>query len=129
MYPYNGFVLYIDSAACVDATTYQGVSYTISLTGTCPAAFLFDDSEHTTSAQDPYHGTCTAASCYGAQFAITPTTTPVTVNQPFGAVPTSLGSPSTPVDPKHLVGVDWEFNATGTSACTGSLTIDNIKFY
>jgi hypothetical protein len=127
MYPYSGFVVYTNGPSCINASAYSGVSFTISgLMGTCSVVFSFGDSDHTTPASDPMRGACTATSCYASQFAVTASTTSVA----FGATPDTPGQPVATVDQAKFTGVQWQFKpATGSTAgCTGSMTVDNIKF-
>lgn len=129
MYPFSGFVLFLDGPACVNATSYTGVKFTISaLTGACTVVFSFNDSEHTMASDDPNRGTCPAtATCYGSQFAVTAATSMV----PFGATPSNAGQPTATVDAGKLMGVEWQFEpmSGSTTGCTGSITVDNISFY
>jgi hypothetical protein len=61
--------------------------------------------------------------------------TPRTVKQPFSGGGTQ-GSPATPIDPTRLIFTLWQFivpiaadDGSATPMCTGSVTIDDIKFY
>jgi hypothetical protein len=124
MYPYNGFSLYVNGPGCVNANTYTGISFKISsLTGTCPLEFGFSDSAHTLPSSDAARGSAPAGS-YSAGYTVTASTTSVN----FAATPTSPGSPAALVDPKKLIGIQFQFKAMGTTACTGSFTLDDIKY-
>jgi collagen type VII alpha len=124
MYPYNGFSLYVNGPGCVNANTYTGISFKISnLTGTCPLEFGFSDSAHTLPTSDAARGSAPAGS-YAAGYAVTAATTGVN----FAATPTSPGSPAALVDPKKLIGIQFQFKAMGTTACTGGFTLDDIKY-
>jgi hypothetical protein len=129
MYPFSGFVLFLDGPACVNATSYTGVKFTISaLTGACTVVFSFNDSEHTMASEDPNRGTCPAtATCYGSQFTVTAATSMVA----FDATPANAGQPTATVDAGKLMGVEWQFEpiSGSTTGCTGSITVDNISFY
>ena len=127
MYPFNGFAVFVDGPACVDASAYTGVAFTLSVTGNCRNLFLFSDSYHLTSTNDSVRGACTAASCYASQFAVTSATTSVA----FAATPTVLGAPVSTVYPAKLTGVQWQFSLPdgATTGCSGSFTVDNIRFY
>ncbi len=129
IYPYNGFGVYFDGPGCANGSSYTGVSFTLTVTGTCPAVFMFTDTEHIRGADDPSRGTCagTAAQCYPSQFAVTSATTMVA----FNATPTVTGMPTAIVDSSKLTGFQWQFNnpGTATTTCSGSMTIDNIRLY
>ena len=134
MYPYSGFVVYINGPACVDATTYTGVQFSIKGdVGTCGLVFSFNDAEHGSMSTDEPRFTGPSGS-YSPQKSLTVTTTAATVMVPF-ADPTFVnGSPSVatvPVDPKTLTGVQWQLtnSSTSTASCMGSITIDEVKFY
>jgi hypothetical protein len=129
MYPYNGFIVSFGGLACVNANAYVGVSFTISsltMTGSCNAVFEFTDSDHVTATVDPSHGTCTGT-CYPSDIPIIASTTMMA----FSATPSNPGKPTPTVDKGKLTGVQWEFQpaAGSTAPCTGSITVDNIKFY
>jgi hypothetical protein len=131
-YPYSGFAVYINGPACVDASQYTGVQFSISGdVGTCSLVFSFNDAEHgveTTSTTGETRATGPSGS-YSPQKAITVTSTAATVMVKFGD-PTG-GSPSTPVDPMNLTAVQFQLgnSSTSTAPCTGSITVDDIKFY
>jgi hypothetical protein len=132
MYPYSGFSAYMDGPACIDAIAYSGVSFTFSSTGTCQMVAAFNDSEHLRGADDPTRGVCTGSStmCYPSQFPLSPTTTPTTTTVAFNATPTVPGMPTTTVDKTKLATVEWHFrNTSTTSGCSGSLTVDDVRFY
>jgi hypothetical protein len=124
MYPYNGFSLYVNGPGCVNASSYTGISFKITdLTGTCPLEFGFSDSAHTLPSSDPARGSAPAGS-YAAGYTVTASTTSVS----FATTPASAGSPAALVDPKKLIGIQFQFKAMGTTACTGSFTLDDIKY-
>jgi hypothetical protein len=124
MYPYNGFSLYVNGPGCVNASSYTGISFKITdLTGTCPLEFGFSDSAHTLPTADPARGSAPAGS-YAAGYTVTASTTSVS----FATTPASAGSPAALVDPKKLIGIQFQFKPMGTMACTGSFTLDDIKY-
>ena len=54
MYPYSGFVVYINGPACVDASQYTGVSFSIKGDpGMCGLVFSFNDAEHGVATTTP----------------------------------------------------------------------------
>jgi hypothetical protein len=127
MYPFSGFALYVDPPACLDASAYQGVSFTLSnVTGNCPILAKFADSEHTASGDDMPRGAC-SGSCYGGAYSVTAGTTQL----PFSAIPTLAGMPATAFDPAKFISIQFQFQpaSSGTTSCTGSFTVDNISFY
>jgi hypothetical protein len=133
-YPYSGVVVYINGPACVDASQYTGVSFSIKGdlgTPACGLVFSFNDAEHGVMTTDP-NGEVRAtgpSGSYSPQKPVTVTSTATTVMVAFGD-PTG-GSPSTPVDPKNLTSVQWQFtnSSTATAPCTANITIDDVKFY
>ena len=125
MYPDNGFVVYVNGPGCLNASTYTGVSFTMTTTGTCNFIFSFGDSEHIKASDDPDRGTCAAANCYASQYSVTSATTMVT----FAQTATTLGSPATMVDPLKVTGVQWQMAGAAGAACTGTLTVKNISFF
>jgi hypothetical protein len=127
MYPFSGFVVYVDGPTCVNATAYTGVSFTLTGTlGTCQLVFSFGYADDLAATSDAMRGLCTAASCYPSQFMITTATTTVS----FTALPVTMGVPVVAVDKGKLTGVQWQLQpASGaTAGCTGSITVDNISF-
>jgi hypothetical protein len=134
MYPYSGFVVYMNGPACVDASTYTGVQFSIKGdVGTCGLVFSFNDAEHgTMSADDPrFVG---PSGSYAPQKTLTVTSAATTVMVPFNDPTLANGSPSVatvPVDPKSLTGVQWQLTnpSTATATCMGSITVDDVKFY
>jgi len=131
LYPYSGFGLFFDGPACVNASAYQGVQFTLSnvtnVTGPCQILFKFTDSAHSSSSDDPMRGTCSSAagSCFGGAFPVTAGT----VQMPFTAVPNFAGNPATLIDPAKLIDLQFQMQPSGTTACSGSFTIDDIRFY
>ena len=123
--------------ACVNASAYTGVQFTIggTLSAGCTIEFITVDREHSTIAN---HGTCpdsisTTTGCYGASKVFALPAIPTTVKVAFadqtggGAAPTSA-----PVDPGEILDVQWQVNipaSVGAGGCTGSFTIDNVDFY
>jgi hypothetical protein len=131
MYPYSGFVVYFNGPACLDASQYTGVQFSIKGdVGTCGLVFSFNDAEHgAPNADDPR--AVGPAGSYSPQFSIASmvTSSAATVMVPFTG-PTG-GSPMSAPDPMNLTGVQWQFSnsSTATDPCMGSITVDDIKFY
>ena len=93
-YPYSGFVVYINGPACVDASAYTGVSFSIKGdVGTCGLVFSFNDAEHGAPNPDDPRFTGPAGS-YAPQKALTVTSTATTVMVPFNDPTLANGSPS-----------------------------------
>lgn len=134
MYPYSGFVVYINGPACVDASAYTGVQFSIKGdAGTCGLVFSFNDAEHGAPNPDDPRFVGPAGS-YAPQKTIMVTSTATTMMVPFNDPTLANGSPSVttvPVDPKAITGVQWQLtnSSTSTASCTGTITVDDIKFY
>jgi hypothetical protein len=129
MYPFNGFVVFVNGPACVNANAYTGVSFTYSSTGTCSVFFDFGDADHTATSSDPDRGTCTGIACYGSQFAVTGSGT---IKMPFAGTPSNPGMPTAMVDAAKFTGVQWQLqpaSSTATTSCTGTVTVGDISFY
>jgi hypothetical protein len=123
-YPFNGFVLYIDGPACVDASAYSGMSFTLSGTlGTCNLTLAFAYADDLAATSDANRGLC-SGTCYPAQYSVTTSFTAVD----FGATPTVVGMPVPKVDQAKLLGVQWQLEPSGTASCTGNFTVDNVMF-
>ena len=125
-YPYNGFSLYTDGPACLDATGYSRVSFIVTGNlGACTLQFAFSYAEDVAPGSDPERGTCTtAASCFSAQYMITTSTTSVA----FTDTPTVLGVPLATPDKAKLTGVNFELLSPTNTGCTGSVTVTNVRF-
>src|SRR6187402_362200 len=68
-YPFNGFVLFFDGSACIDASAYDGVSFKLSgELGDCLLHFSFSYADALASTADPLRGKCTASNCYPAEY-------------------------------------------------------------
>lgn len=116
---YFGFGLYFSS--CVDASAYSGVKFTIAGDlGNCGISFATTFSDAVSPNDDP-RGACTLASCFPPSF---PVTTTGTLVVPFASV--SGGSPGT-IDPKSIIGVQWQMNTPLGIACTANFTIADVE--
>jgi len=135
MYPYSGFVVYINGPACVDASAYTGVSFTISGNiGTCGLVFSFNDAEHGAAGTADARFTG-ASGAYAPQLNIASmvSTTSATIMVPFNDSSFANGSPafSGMADSMNLTGVQWQFTQsnTSTATCTGTITVGDVTFY
>jgi len=123
---------------CIDASAFSGVQFTISgsLSG-CQMQYATGDVAH----QDTTLGSRYASGptgAYPSQFRIAAddlTSTSRTIKAPF-ARPDILGNPATAVDPTKLILTLWQFTVPvapeddgGIEMCTGSVTIDDARFY
>jgi hypothetical protein len=124
-YPYNGFSLYVDGPACVDASAYTRVAFIVSgtLSG-CTLQFAFAFAEDVPPASDPQRGLCAATTCFSSQYAISTSATSVA----FTDTPTVMGMPVAANDKAKLTGVNFELVANGTNGCSGSFTVTNVRF-
>jgi hypothetical protein len=150
---YQGFGIFFngDTAGleCIDATTYTGIQFDLSgsLTGTgCSMVFSINDSEHADSTALKADGTVNDPKAAGPKGSYAPqlpitsaqlTSTPTTIMVPFtgsGANVPSGGSPSTPIDPTKIEGVQWQMATPtpadgGATECDWNINIANVKFY
>jgi hypothetical protein len=123
---------------CIDASAFSGVQFTISgsLSG-CQMQYATGDVAH----QDITLGSRYAsgpAGAYPPQFRIAAddlTSTSRTIKAPF-ARPDIRGNPATAFDPTKLIFTLWQFTVPvapeddgGIEMCTGSVTIDDVRFY
>jgi len=128
---YVGAVLYFNN--CVDASAFTGVQFTISgsMTG-CANLKYSTNYTGTDDVGSDSKGSCTLGNgkCYSPQKDVSTsiTSTDTQVQVPWA---TTGGSPSGPVDPKTLTGVQWQFqiDAATTGTCVANLTIKDVKFY
>lgn len=124
-YPFNGFVLYFAGPACVDGSAYDGVTFELGGDlGDCVLHFSFSYAQNFAQSVDADRGLCTESNCYPAEYEVPLSTTYVNFadDAPIAGVPVGA------VDPKKLVGVQWQLvPSTGTS-CTATLTVSNVKF-
>jgi hypothetical protein len=132
---YLGTTLYFNN--CVDASAYQGVEFTISgsVSAACQVIFAANDVAHDDKLTDKAKGQCDAGSlCYAPNAALpmAVTATPATIKMPWID---GSSVPMVPLDPSHLVGVQWQFTVSPTADggtpqdCTAELHIDDVKFY
>ena len=128
---YLGFGIYFNG--CVDGHTYTGVKFDIGGTMTgCTMQYSFNFREDDANATDA-KGSCTAASCYAAQAAVTVPATTATISIAYSGV--SGGAPVagalTTASETYLTGVQWQFTvaANATANCVVDLTLDNVTFY
>jgi len=131
---YLGTTLYFNY--CVDASQYQGVQFTVSgsVSAACHLIFGANDVAHDDKSMDK-KGTCDAGSnCYAPNMMVpgTVSSTPTVIKEPWI---TGSSVPDAPLDPSHLVGVQWQFTVDPTAdggqpdTCTAELHITDVKFY
>jgi len=124
---------------CVDATSHTGVQFDIkgTFTGTmtgCSVQYSTNDSAHadSTAGSPPDPKAAGPAGSYAPQLDITSMLTAggATLKVPFvGTGAPANGSPATGISKDKLVGVQWQLTTMASSACTLTLTIDNVMFY
>ena len=123
---------------CIDASAFSGVQFTLngSLSG-CQMGYATGDVAH----QDMTFGSTYAtgpAGAYAPQTRIAAdalTSTSRTIKVPFASYD-NPGSPTTAIDPTKLIFTQWQFTVPvapeddgGIETCTGSVTIDDVRFY
>jgi hypothetical protein len=145
---YQGVGIYFNGNAagtdCLDGHAYTGVQFDISgslMGANCTMQFSINDSEHGDSSVLKADGTpndpkaAGPKGSYSPQLAITSaqlTTASQTIKVPFTG--TSGGSPSAPVDPTKLTGVQWQMTVPlaadgGATECVWNINLANVKFY
>jgi hypothetical protein len=123
-FPFNGFALVIDGPACVDASAYTGVSFELAGDlGECILYLSFAYADDLATSADPTRGLC-SGTCYPSEYAITTSTTSVS----FADAQTVPGVPVAPINTSELVGVQWQVVSTGTTSCSASFTVANVRF-
>jgi len=123
---------------CIDASAFSGVQFTVSgsLSG-CQMQYATGDVAH----QDVTLGSAYAtgpAGSYAPQIIIGAdalTSTARTIKVPFGRSD-NPGSPATAIDPTKLIFTQWQFTVPvapqddgGVDLCTGSVRVDDVRFY
>jgi hypothetical protein len=117
---YFGFGLYFD--ACVDASAYDSVQFTLNGDlGDCGIRFAPTSSENVSPSDDP-RGACTLESCFPPSF---PVTTSGTVSVRFADL---LGGSPGIISPASLIGVQWQMGAPDGATCTADFSIDDVTF-
>jgi len=131
----------ISFESCVDASTYNALQFTASLSagsfdGCIWQVQLQTQEERPSTATSPSGGKCdsTMMTCYvfpAATNLAIPTATPMTITVPFASF---LQNPSTAPMAAQLVGIQWQANSSappdgGTQVgCNVEIRIDDIKF-
>jgi streptogrisin D len=123
---YLGFGLGFSNPACLDASAYDSVSFTIAGDlGTCRLTFSVLLSEDN-SVNNSSFGRCTASSCYS------PASMPLAVGDNVASFADFRGgAPVTVVDPSALNGVQWNLTVPTdgmTAPCVANFTISNVRF-
>jgi hypothetical protein len=111
---YDGFGLYYASTECIDASAYTGVEFDVSgdLAGcTLQLGIVFSGDQSPTN---DARGTCSAATCYGPSATVASSGT---VEVPFSAL--TGGMPLSLLDPKDIIGVQWQLIAPSPAADAG----------
>jgi len=119
---------------CVDASAFTGVEFSISgsFSG-CTMKYLTGDVAH----QDATTGAPYATGASGAYQPQSPiassqlTSAPITLRMPFAGYVFD-GNPSTPLDPRKIILLGWQFEiaaSTTGASCVADIAIDNVKFY
>ena len=126
---YAGFGMYFNSGSCLDASAKTGVQFDLSGDlGSCSLQYLLLFAQDLSHIDDPGRGHCldTDAVCHGPSVVVKPSAT--TIQIPFSSL--DNGKPIAALDPKNLVTMQWELNASDASVgCTADVTIENVKFY
>lgn len=124
---FSGLGLFFSSPACVNASAYSGVQFTVSGNlGTCSLNVFTAISEDNAIANGGPAATCTATSC------VSPYSAPLGLGTnvvPFTAM--SGGTPDPIVDATALNNVGWTLNVPTdgvTAPCKASFTIGNVSF-
>jgi len=127
---------YISFESCVDASSFNSVQFTGSVTAgsltNCTwQVQLQTEDERPSTATNPSGGTCnaTTATCarYPAATLAAATATATTFTERF----TSFNNPagSLVASASQIVGIQWQVNSSnGSGTCTVELRIDNVKF-
>lgn len=124
---YSGFGLYFSMPACVDASAYSGVQFSVDGSlGTCSLNVFVATSEDNAAADGGPTASCTATSC------VPPYSAPLglgTTVVPFAAM--SGGTPDPKVDASALNNIGWTLNVPTdgvTAPCNAKFTISNVSF-
>jgi hypothetical protein len=119
-----GVGLFFSAPACVNATAYTGIKFTITGDlGSCRLSFIGAPSEDNPVANGPF-GACTAQSCLSPSFGpiLTGTTT-------VNFTDLSGGDPFPTLDAAAINDIGWQLNApTDGTACTANFTITDVAF-
>ena len=124
---YSGFGLYFSTPACVDASAYSGLQFTVSGSlGTCSLNLFAATSEDDAAANGGPAASCTATSC------VSPYSAPLGLGTnvvPFAAL--ADGTPDPTEDASALNNVGWTLNVPTdgvTAPCKASFTISDVSF-
>ena len=126
-----GFGIGYSEGACIDASRYDGVQFTIAGSlGTCELLFGVTFSEAEDVALYPAAGSCPAgAACYPPDSAALVPDAAGIVRVPFADIRFN-GMPTNTVDPKAMTGIQWQLMAPLTGPpCSASFTVDDVKFF
>jgi hypothetical protein len=123
---FSGFGLFFSAPACLDASAFDAVKFTVTGNlGTCSLNVFVVSSEDNAVANGPF-GACTATSCV-SPFSMPLATGPNIVR--FSDL--AGGTPDAVVDAKALNDVGWTLGVPTdgvTAPCTASFTISDVSF-
>jgi hypothetical protein len=127
---------YISFDSCVDASSFNSVQFTASITAgsltNCGwQVQLQTQDERPSTATNPSGGTCNAAMATCSRYPVSALAAATATATAFTARFTSFNNPagSTIATASQIVGVQWQVNSSnGSGTCTVELRIDNVKF-
>lgn len=119
---YAGFGMDFD--ACVDASAYSGVAFSIGgAIGAMGQAVL---QARTSSNLSTSNGGECASSCKNNEAEYTVPSSSGTVSVSWAQLVD--GTPVSPADPGELIGFQWQFHCPTDGACALDVTLDNLRF-
>jgi hypothetical protein len=127
---YAGYVMWF--RPCVDASAYAGISFQISGSlGGATLSFQVQMNDDYPIDTANKKGACTGGSwsqtaCWNNRAAVTVTADVTTVSYTWDEL--IGGYPTSPVDPRQLLGIQWEANCSTATACPVDFTIDTVQF-
>jgi hypothetical protein len=127
---------YIGFNSCVDASSFNTVQFTASVTAgsltNCTwQVQLQTQDERPSTETNPSGGTCNATTATCSRYPVSTLAAATATATTFNARFTSFNNPanSAIATPTQIVGVQWQVNSSnGTGTCTVELRIDNVKF-
>jgi hypothetical protein len=136
---YIGLGFYFDSASCVDASSYQGISFDFAGDlGGCKLAVGALYSGDASATDNPGRGTCagTSSTCYPPSADVTAAALAATTAAPSVKVPFPSfagGSPISSFDRSTIITVQWQLasglGVTDGGACAAAFSVSNVAFY
>jgi hypothetical protein len=124
---FSGFGVFFSSPACVDASAFTGVQFTVTGDlGTCVLQFSATPSDDSATSSNPLSGRCTAPAC------LAPSSVPLgTGTTTVHFTDLANGTPDPTENTAAIVGLNWNLQAPtdGESApCSANFTVGGIKF-